>query len=41
MLKIVPFGAAVFEKIFLNISLYITESLSPWGGAIHHPGDFI
>jgi len=44
MLNIVRYGAAVLEKLFLSISLYITilcKSSRPWGGAISDPRDFI
>jgi len=41
MLNIVPFGAAVLEKIlqaFSSISL--CKNVIPWGGAIYNPRDF-
>jgi len=43
MLNIIRFGAAVFEKKIVYAFPYIAicKGLSPWGGAINDPRDFI
>jgi len=43
MLDIVRFGAAVLEKKIFSAFPYtlLCKSLSPCGGAIHDPRDFI
>jgi len=42
--KCCPFGEAVLEKkIFKHFpkNIKLCKNLSPWGGAIHDPRDFI
>jgi len=43
MLNIVLFGVAFLEKKIVQVFPYILlcKSLSPWGGAIYDPRDFI
>jgi len=43
MLNIVPFDAAVLEKIFKHFPIYyyVKAFKVPGGGAIHDPWDFI
>jgi len=40
MLNIVPFGVAFLEKKNY-FPIYQCKSLSPWGGGIYDPRDFI
>jgi len=43
MLNIIPFGAAVLEKKIFKAfpNILLCKKLSPWGGVIYNPGDFI
>jgi len=43
MLNMIPFGEAVIEKTIVYAFPYISicKSLSPWGGVIYDPRDFI